>query len=116
VRATPTHWIKRIRSMASVETKSYFEEVLQEELEEEKCSVTKELGKTDWNQFSQVMLKALNLQQKNSNKREESQLPYNLSAHTGPLAMGGGRLPAGGREAVMGRDLCDCDKCPHKLD
>ena len=34
VRATPTHWIKRFSSMASVETKSYFEEVLQEELTE----------------------------------------------------------------------------------
>ena len=72
VRATPTHWIKRIRSMASVETKSYFEEVLQEELEGDKGRVTKELVKTDWNQFSQVMSKALDLQQKSSKKREEN--------------------------------------------
>ena len=43
VRATPTHWIKRIKGMASVETKAYFEEVLQEELEEGKSRVTKEL-------------------------------------------------------------------------
>ena len=92
VRATPTHWIKRIRSMASVETKSYFEEVLlQEELTEDKGRVTKELVKADWNQFSQVMSKALDLQQKSSKNREESQSPYGLSAHTGPPAMGGGR-------------------------
>jgi Zn-dependent M32 family carboxypeptidase len=77
--------------MASVEMKSYFEEVLQEELTEDKGRVTKELVKTDWNQFSQVMSKALDLQQKSSKKREDSQSPYGLSAHTGPPAMGGGR-------------------------
>tara|TARA_B110000046_G_scaffold59395_1_gene66693 strand:+ start:375 stop:1949 length:1575 start_codon:yes stop_codon:yes gene_type:complete len=116
VRATPTHWIKRIKGMASVETKAYFEEVLQEELEEGKSRVTKELVKTDWNQFSQVMSKALDLQQKSSKKREELQSPYGLAAHTGPPAMGGGRPPAGGREAVTGCDLCDGYKCPHKFD
>jgi hypothetical protein len=30
--------------------------------------------------------------------------------------MGGGRPPAGGREAVTGCDLCDGYKCPHKFD
>jgi Zn-dependent M32 family carboxypeptidase len=41
--------------------------------------VTKELVKTDWNQFSQVMSKAIDLQQKSSKKREELQSPYGLS-------------------------------------